>query len=52
MPEVRSSSVRLKIACDWERVGIKSTGFKLLRVKFFDDRHVLRKKIADTRIFT
>ena len=41
-----------KIACDWERVGIKSASFKLLRVKFFDDRRVLRRTVAGTRIFT
>ena len=34
-----------KTACDWEWVGIKSALFKLLLVKFFDDRRVLRKKI-------
>lgn len=37
-----------KIACAWEQVGIKS----LLQVEFFDDRRVLRKKNAGTRIFT
>ena len=34
-----------KIACNWERVGIKSTLFKLLRVKFFDDYRVLERKL-------
>ena len=45
-------AVNLKIACDWERVGIKKCSFKSLRVKFFDDHRFSRKKIAGEMIFT
>ena len=44
-------AVNHKIACDWERVGIKSACFKLLRVEFIDNRRVLIKKIAGTRVY-